>query len=196
MIQTPIAADLESAPPSKSRTWVRAILVFICALIAAMWVYAFVFAPKDGVYFVTDKNWRSSADQICTSVQQQRLALEDTTGGYISTPTHAQMIERADIVDKATNLLDGMVDDLQALPLAGTGDKLVKDQARVGIFVKYYREIIGDRRLYTERLRAFDLEPYRETLVNGGPVTNVVIDFTTGNDITHCMPPGELGGDI
>jgi hypothetical protein len=32
-------------------------------------------------------------------------------------------------------------------------------------------------------------------LVNGGPVTNVVIDFTTGNDIDHCLPPGELGGD-
>jgi hypothetical protein len=33
-------------------------------------------------------------------------------------------------------------------------------------------------------------------LVNGSPVTNVVIDFTTGNAIPHCMPPGELGGDI
>ena len=37
----------------------------ICALIAAMWVYAFGFAPKEGVYFVTDKAWRTSAEQIC-----------------------------------------------------------------------------------------------------------------------------------
>ena len=62
--------------------------------------------------------------------------------------------------------------------------------------MKYYREIIADRRAYTARLRAFDLAPYRETLVNGSPVTNTVIDFTTGNAIPHCMPPGELGGDV
>jgi hypothetical protein len=196
MIETPMATDLDAAPPAKPRRWVRAILVLICALIAAMWVYAFIFAPKSGVYFVTDKAWRTSADRICDGVEQQRLALVDTTGGYISNPTHAQMIQRADIVDQATDLLDGMVADIEALPLSGTDDQLSNNRERVAIFVKYYRQIIGDRRLYTERLRAFDLEPYRESLVNGGPVTNVVIDFTTGNDIAHCMPPGELGGDI
>ena len=196
MIQTPVAAEFDTAPlPKPPRRWVRALLVLICGLIAAMWVYAFVFAPKSGVYFVTDKTWRTSADQICTSAEQQRLALVDTTGGYIANPTHEQMIQRANIVDNATNLLDGMVDDLEALPLAASDDQ-VRDRERVTIFVKYYRQIIDDRRLYTGRLRAFDLEPYRESLVNGGPVTNVVIDFTSGNDITHCMPPGELGGDI
>jgi hypothetical protein len=196
MIETPAAVDLDETPHRKPRRWVRALLVLICALIAAMWVYAFIFAPKSGVYFVTDKAWRTSADRICADVEQQRQALVDTSGGYISNPTHAQMVQRADIVDKATNLLDGMVDDLEALPLAGSDDQPSNDRERVTIFVKYYRQIISDRRSYTERLRAFDLAPYRETLVNGGPVTNVVIDFTTGNDITHCMPPGELGGDI
>jgi hypothetical protein len=189
MIETAVDTELEPTP-RKTRGWVKAILVLICGLIAAMWVYAFVFAPKAGVYFVTEKAWRTSADQICAVAQQQRLALVDTSGGYISSPTHEQMIQRADIVDKATDLLDGMITDIAALPLAGT-----KDQERVAIFVKYYRQIIDDRRAYTARLRAFDLQPYRETLVHGGPVTNVVIDFTSGNDLSHCMPPGELGGD-
>jgi hypothetical protein len=84
-----------------------------------------------------------------------------------------------------------MVDDIAALPLKSSDDR-----ERVGVFLKYYRVIIDDRRKYTARLRSFDLAPYRETLVNGGPVTNVVIDFTTGNAIQHCMPPGELGGDV
>ena len=69
MIETAVP-DLEPAPAPKSRPWVRAILVLICGLIAAMWVYAFVFAPKAGVYFVTDKTWRTSADQICATAQQ------------------------------------------------------------------------------------------------------------------------------
>jgi hypothetical protein len=195
MIETAVGTELEPTPEPKSRGWVKAILVVVCALIAAMWVYAFLFAPKAGVYFVTEKAWRASADQICASAQQQRLALADTAQGYIANPTHEQMIQRAEIVDRATDLLDGMVTDIEALPLAGSDDQPNKNRERVDIFVKYYRQIIADRRAYTARLRAFDLAPYRETLVNGGPVTNVVIDFTTGNDIDHCLPPGELGGD-
>ena len=191
MIETSDTADTADAAEPKSRPWVKVVLVLICSLIAAMWVYAFIFAPKQGVYFVTDKNWRTSADRICATAEQQRLALADTAQGYIKNPTHEQMLQRADIVDRATDTIEGMINDIAALPLA-SGD----DRERVTIFMKYYRQIIADRRAYTARLRAFDLEPYRESLVNGGPVTNVVIDFTTGNAIPHCMPPGELGGDL
>ncbi|MEY2581131.1 MAG: hypothetical protein QOE09_980 [Ilumatobacteraceae bacterium] len=175
----------------KKRLWVRALLILICALIAAMWVYAFIFAPKKGVYFVTDKNWRTTANSICGDAEQRRLALADTAQGYIKNPTHEQMLQRADIVDRATDTIEGMINGVAALPLTGTDDR-----ERVTIFMKYYRQIIADRRAYTARLRAFELAPYRESLVNGSPVTNVVIDFTTGNAIPHCMPPGELGGDI
>ncbi|MEY2402236.1 MAG: hypothetical protein QOJ08_2347 [Ilumatobacteraceae bacterium] len=194
MIET--ATEPVPEPPSAPKhRWVRALLGLICALIAAMWVYAFVFAPKDGVYFVTDKGWRTSADRICAGAEQQRQALADTSEGYITNPTHEQMLQRADVVDRATEVLDRMVSDVEALPLAGSDDQPSKDRERVTIFVKYYRQILADRRAYTARLRAFDLAPYRETMVKGGPVTNTVIDFTTGNAIPHCMPPGELGGD-
>jgi hypothetical protein len=177
-------------PARAPRRWVKVLLAVICAGLAAMWVYAFVFASKEGVYFVTDKAWRTSAEDICTAATRQREALVDTSEGYIENPTHEQMLQRADIVDKATDILDRMINDLAALPLAGD-----KDQQRVATFVKYYRVIIGDRRAYTARLRNFQLEPYRETLVDRSPVTNTVTDFTTGNAIPHCMPPGELGGD-
>ena len=162
----------------------------ICAGLAAMWVYAFGFASKQGVYFVTQQSWRTSAEEICVDASMQRLALADTSAGYIAHPTHEQMLQRADIVDRATAILATMVDDIEALPLTGA-----KDRDRVDVFVKYYRVIIDDRHAYTARLRAFDLSPYRETLVAGSPVTDTVTDFTTGNGIPHCMPPGELGGD-
>ncbi len=183
---------IDSAIPveSTSRRWVRVLLVVVCALIAAMWVYGFVFAPKQGIYLVTEKSWRTTAERICTIAGEQRQALADTTEGYISNPTPAQMIQHADIVDRATDTVEGMINDVEALPLAGSDDR-----QRVAIFVEYYRQIIDDRRAYTARLRAFELEPYRESLVNGSPVTNTVIAFTTGNAIPHCAPPGELGGD-
>jgi len=183
-------ATVTEVTKPRSRPWVRAALIFVCALIGAMWVYAFGFASKTGVYYVTEKSWRTSAEQICVDATQRRLALADTTQGYIAKPTHAQMIQRADIVDRATDTVSTMIDDLDALPLVSNDNR-----ERVTVFVKYYREIISDRRAYTARLRAFDLQPYRETMVHGSPVTNTVIDFTTGNGITHCMPPGELGGD-
>ncbi len=182
--------DGSGTTPPRSRRWIRAGLVAVCALIAAMWVYAFVFAPKTGVYFVTDKAWRTSADKICLTAERQRAALADTSQGYISDPTHEQMTQRAGIVDRATDTLDNMLDGIEALPLTGDDNR-----QRVAIFVKYYRRILDDRRAYTARLRAFDGGPYRESLVNGSPVTNTVIDFTTGNAMPHCMPPGELGGD-
>jgi len=185
MIETTVPVE------PKQRHWMRAVVIVVCALILAMWVYAFGFASKTCVYFVTDNAWRASADQICAEAEQQRLALADTSQGYISKPTNGQMLQRAYLVDKATDTLDQMLDRIAALPLASSDNR-----TRVSVFLKYYREIIQDRRKYTARLRSFDLEPYRETVVNGGPVTNVVIDFTTGNAIQHCMPPGELGCDI
>ena len=41
----------------------------------------------------------------------------------------------------------------------------------------------------------FDLQPYGETLVDGGPVTNLLTDFAVVNEIPACAPPNELGGD-
>jgi hypothetical protein len=155
-----------------------------------MWVYALFFAPKEGVYFVTDASWRTTANELCAAATKDRLALTDTTGGYISHPTHEQMLQRADIVDRSTDILATMVNRIEALPVQGD-----KNRERIAVFVKYYRVILGDRRTYTARLREFRLEPYRETQVIGGPVTNTVIDFTTGNELPECMPPGDLGGN-
>jgi hypothetical protein len=186
-----IETDLEQLPGrSPSRPWVRALLGVIVLLIAAMWVYAFVFAPRKGVYRVDDAAWRNQAEQICRQAQAQRIALADTEGGYIADPTPAQMLEHADVVDRATDLLEGMLDRIDAVPVGSE-----RDRELVATFLKYYRVIIADRRAYTARLRTFDLAPYRETLAGGGPVTNVVTDFTSGNDIKACVPPGELGGD-
>ena len=43
------------------------------------------------------------------------------------------------------------------------------------------------------RLRAYDLTPYSETLLEGGPVTNVLVDFANVTRIEACAPPSELG---
>jgi hypothetical protein len=191
-VNIPYAEPPTTAP--RTRTSVKIVIVLCCAVIASMWVYYFVFASDEGVYQVQDKSWRVAASEICEAASAEREALADTSGGYIANPTNEQMLQRADIVDKATDILDQMVTDLATIPVDND-----KDATRVEFFIENYRIVLLDRRRYTAGLREFKLEPYTETAVGGGPVSNVVLDFTAGvkgNDVPECSPPGELGGDV
>ena len=188
----PYAQEPVTAP--RTRTPVKLVIVLCCAVVASMWVYYFVFATNEGVYQIQDKGWRVAAQEVCAAASLEREALADTSGGYIANPTNEQMLQRAGIVDNATDILDQMVTDLAAIPVDND-----KDATRVAFFVENYRIVLSDRRRYIAGLRAFKLEPYTETAVGGGPVSNVVLDFTAGvkgNDVPECSPPGELGGDV
>ncbi|MDP2291632.1 MAG: hypothetical protein Q8M22_10615 [Actinomycetota bacterium] len=189
----PIQSPVEP-PHSPTRGWVKGILVLGCLLMAAMWIYYFAFASDQGVYQMQDKSWRVTAEKICADATARREALIDIEGGYISNPTEAQMLQRADIVDESTLILEQMLDQLVAIPVDNADDR-----DRLAVFEENYRLVLADRRRYTEQLRRFELLPYSETKVAGGPVSNVVLDFTAGvkgNDVPLCSPPGELGGDV
>lgn len=174
--------------------FVRILLIVICAVLAAMWVYYFLFASNTGVYQLQDKTWREKASPICVAAQAERTALVDTDEGYISNPTPEQMLQRADIVEQATDIIEQMLNDIMAIPVDNEDDRV-----RLETFEENYRIVISDRRRYIATLRELKLDPYTETIVGGGPVSNVVLDFTAGvkgNDVPECSPPGELGGNI
>jgi hypothetical protein len=165
---------------------------------AAMWAYYFVtyirHGKDPGVYQLADENWRLEAKPICVAAQAERAKLADTTGGLITNPTLEQMQQRADIVDTSTAILDTMLTDIVAIPVATD-----RDRELLGIFEDNYRIVIADRHRYAASLRKGERVQYSETVVAGGPVSNVVLDFTAGvkgNDVPDCSPPGELGGDI
>jgi len=177
------------APARRSRgsTAARVAVVGACALIAAMWIYAFGFASKEAAYRVRDEAWRDRAEEICDRYRRERFALADTDEGFITDPTPEQMRERADIVDRATDLLEASLVEQTALALP-----TARDQELVDDYRGFWEVLLGDRRAYTARLREGRLEPYRETKLDGGPVTNVIVDFTTVNEIRSCAPPQEL----
>jgi hypothetical protein len=182
----------------RGRPWVKAILGVLCLLMATMWVYYFVtyfrHGKDPGVYQLADENWRREATPICIAAQAERNTLEDTTGGLIKDPTVEQLLQRATVVDKATDIVEHMLDKIVVIPVA-----TARDDELLKIFEDNYRIIIGDRRRYTAALRRGERVQYSETIVAGGPVSNVVLDFTAGvkgNNVPECSPPGELGGDI
>ena len=189
------APVLEStATPRRGSPLVKLLLVAGCALMASMWIYYFFFASEEGVYQMQDPSWRATAQPICKAAQDERNALEDTTGGFIENPTVEQMIQRAEIVTKATDIVEDMLNRIVAIPVNNE-----KDQIRLQVFDENYRLIIADRRRYAASLAEGTLVPYTETVVGGGPVSNVVLDFTAGvkgNEVPECSPPGELGGEV
>ncbi len=186
--------DNAALPMAPKHNWfVRVVLILVCAILASMWVYYFFFASDVGVYQLQDKSWREKASPICVAAEAKRAELVDTEGGYITNPTPEQMRERADIVDRATDIVEQMLNDIVAIAVNNDDDRL-----RLDTFEKNYRIIISDRRRYTAKLRELKLQQYNETVVGGGPVSNVVFDFTAGvksNDVPECSPPDDLLGN-
>lgn len=175
--------------PPRSRLGLIAVGIG-CVLMAAMWGYYLFAADDTGIYRLQDRSWSAAAIPVCEQATLERLQLVDTSDGFITDPTVEQMRERADIVDRATDVLERMVDDITAIPVDNARDREI-----LGVFEENYRLVIGDRRRYAERLRSGDASPFNETVVAGGPVSNVVTDFTAGvkgNAVQACSPPYDL----
>src|SRR5687768_16234631 len=119
-----------------------------------MWVYAFGFASKKAAYRVDDDAWRERAEQVCAKWKTERLKLGDTAEGYIADPTPEQMLQRATLVEKATDYLQSALDEVTSVPPASDRDKELVDRYR-----GYMATLISDRRRYIATLRELRDEP-------------------------------------
>lgn len=191
-----MTATLEMPPATadrpKGRTWLKVLLAVGCLLMFAMWAWGYylIFDNPRGVYQLEDKNWSTAAKAVCADARTQLASLTDTTGGWIDQPTVEQMRERADIVDRATDIVEKMLDDIVAIPVATD-----RDRQLLSVFEQNYRIVIADRRRYSASLREGKYVRYTETVVAGGPVSNVITDFTAGvkgNEVPDCSPPDDL----
>lgn len=186
----PTDAAASPTPDRRRRVTIWNVLIGVAVLlIVAMWVYGFVFASREAAYRVDDAAWRERAGEICERVQAERLALVDMDEGYIENPTPEQFAQRADLVERATDLLEGQLDELVAVQPPSE-----RDRSLVADFERYWRMVIDDRRRYIETLRQGVDEPYTETAVDNAPVSNTINDFATVNEIRACASPGDVGG--
>lgn len=184
--------DITTQPPRRrGRSIGKIAIVLGCLIVGSMWVYYFLFASDKGVYQLQDASWRVTAKEICAAANTQREALADTESGAITNPTVEQMQQRARLVSESTDILERMLTDIVAIPVDNADDR-----TRLDFFEENYRILLADRRRYAAALNDGIDQPYTETVVGGGPVTNVITDFTAGvkgNDVPECSPPGELG---
>jgi hypothetical protein len=176
------SSTITDAPP---RRWVRVLLTVICLGFAAFWIYALFFASKESVNRVDDEAWAARAETICTAAQTERQGLIDLRPVDESEP--ALLVEKAAIVDRATDILDAMIDDLEASPPTDP-----KGAEIVPLWIADYRTYLDDRRAYSDRLRHGELGPFRETPIDGIPISEKLETFAGDNEMGSCAPPSDL----
>ena len=169
-----------------SRRLVRIALTTICGLIAAMWVYAFVFAPRESLNRIGDDGWKARSEGRCQVAEDERFALTDNT--EMDPEDLEALRKKADIVDKATDSLEAAIDDIEAdVP------EDEKGRALVPLWIADYRTYIKDRRAFTAEMRTSSRRPYfSESEVDGVPISEKIAKFARENDMKTCQPPLDL----
>ncbi|HEY5875273.1 MAG TPA: hypothetical protein VIT64_08235 [Ilumatobacteraceae bacterium] len=184
MIATSDPAGADARPP-RSRPVLRVLLVVILALLAAMWIYAFLFAPKEGVNRIGDREWSDRAELRCAAAKDQLVALADMR--TIDDVGEGALTEKAAIVDKTNLILTAMLDDLTAVEPTDE-----KGQEIIPLWLDDYRAYVADRRTYADRLRAGENPPFAESAVEGSPITGFINDVARQNNMPSCQAPVDL----
>ena len=176
----------DATPSSARRLIVRAVLGLVIAGFATFWIWALFFASKEAVNRIEDRAWAARGEQICLQAGEQRLELTDLRSII---DADADLIrERAEIVDRATDILERMVDDLVAVE-----PNDVKGQGIVPLWEADYRIYLQDRRNYAEQLRRTGVNrAFYETEVGSIPISERISTFAGDNEMPACAPPYDL----
>jgi len=160
------------------------VLVAVVAFVA-FWTWALFFAPKAAVNKIGDRTWAERAEEICAAASVDREALADYR--ELDGDDPAMLAERAAIIDDATSIVKGALDDVVAV---APSDE--KGQAIVPLWEADYRRYLEDRRIYADRLRNGEDVPFAETEVEGIPISERVESFAGDNEMPACAPPRDL----
>ena len=160
-------------------------LLVLFAFIGAMWVYALFFASKEVINEIADRAWTERAETICKDASTERIALADFRP--ITDAGADALLERAKIVDLATDTLDRML-----LKLEATKPTDAKGQAIIPLWINDYRRYIVDRRAYADQLRLGSNVPFGESILMGIPLSEKLSTFAADNFMKSCKPPMDL----
>ncbi len=180
------ATDATATPSERMRPAVRALLAVVIAGLAAFWIWALFFASKDAINRIDDRGWAERAERICVAAEAERLELADLRP--ITPGDPALVRERAAIVDRATDVIERMLDDVVAVEPTDDKGRAIVPQWEVD-----YRTYIDDRRRFADDLRRTgDNLPFYETAVDGIPISERLATFAGDNEMATCSPPIDL----
>ncbi|HWM22902.1 MAG TPA: hypothetical protein VNO51_24635 [Ilumatobacteraceae bacterium] len=160
----------------------RIAIAFALVALVVFWTYALFFASKESVNKIGDREWASRAETICRQANEAREGLTDLRP--VDPDDDEMLRERADIVDRATDIVEQMVDDVVAVP---PGDE--KGQAIVPDWEADYRMYLENRRSFADELRGGENVPFREAELEGVPISERIESFAVDNEMSSCAPP-------
>ena len=163
----------------------RLTIIFVCVALAAMWVYAFGFSPRESINKIYDEEWASQAETRCSKAREERADLSDLTTFNIKDV--AALAKRADIIERANTSLKSMIDDLELIDVSNE-----KGRALVPQWLTDYRTYLDDRADYVDLLRSGTFRRFSETQVEGVPISERIGKFAKDNEIRACIPPFDL----
>ena len=168
-----------------SRITARTVIGLSITGLVAMWIYAFGFASKESVNKIDDQVWTQRAEDICKQAMTERLALADLR--QISDAGVNALSDRADLVDKATDTLEGAIASISEVSPTDA-----KGKAIVPLWIADYKQLIKDRRDYAAILRTGVNEPFSESMFEGLPISEKISTFAADNRMTSCKVPMDL----
>ena len=163
----------------------RVAVLTVMVAFAAFWTWALFFASKEAVNRIGDVEWAERAEAVCQDWNERRLELADyrqiREGG-------ADLIrERADIIDRATDMVESMIAEVNAVRPSDE-----KGRAIVPLWTDEYATYIEDRRRYAAELRATGENlPFYETM-SEVPLSERLETFAGDNRMDACAPPRDL----
>jgi hypothetical protein len=168
----------------KAAGW-RILLGVVLAGFAAFWIWALFFASKEAVNRFADREWSERAEAICVEADAERQALADYR--VVDEASPAMLAERGDLIDRVTDVIERMLDEVVAVV---PDDE--KGRAIVPLWEADYRTYLEDRRQFADQLRSGRNEPFRETALEGIPISEKLETFAGDNEMPTCAPPHDL----
>ena len=157
----------------------------LIVLFAVFWTWALFFASKEAVNRIDDRAWAARAEGICRVADERRLELADFR--LIDDGGPELIRERAQIVDRSTDIIVRMLDDVVAVRPADR-----KGRDIVPLWEADYRIYIQDRYRYADQLReSGENLPFYET-ADGIPISERIETFAVDNEMPSCAPPRDL----
>lgn len=180
----PTAAPADASP--RRRAGFRLLAAIGAAAFVTFWVWALFFASKEPVNAIGDTEWTRRAQSICERADAERVELADFR--VLEGATAELVRERADIVDHATDILEGMLDAVVAVdPSDPKGQDLIPQ------WEADYRAYLATRRTFADDLRATgENRAFSEPEADSIPVSEKLSVFAADNEMTACAPPSDL----
>jgi hypothetical protein len=168
------------------RVVLRAVALIGAVGFAAFWIWALFFASKEPINRIGDAAWQARAQSACEAADSERLELADFRVMQDATPELVR--ERADIVDRATDILERMLDDVVAVTPSD-----IKGQDLIPQWEADYRAYLDSRRVFADTLRDTGVNSaFYEPDADGIPVSEKLETFAGDNAMPACAPPRDL----